>query len=173
MPTLIRLTDGRFEAAEDRFTDVPDDEPTPLGDVIVSMARFQAEGEGLLADGRAVGVRVEAGETVDALAYDLPRIAVVSLVIPKFRDGRAYSSARLLRQRYGYKGEVRAVGDVLREQALFMTRCGFDAFEPADGSAPESWAEAAGAYRHVYQRAADGRQPIYVERNSREAGHGV
>ncbi len=65
MPTLIRLIDGSFEAAEDRFTNVPDDEPTPLGDVIVSISRFQAEGEGLLADGRGVGVRVEAGETVD------------------------------------------------------------------------------------------------------------
>jgi uncharacterized protein (DUF934 family) len=173
MPTLIRLTDGRFEAAEDRFTNVPDDEPTPLGDVIVSMARFQAEGEALLADGRDIGVRVEAGEAVDALAYDLARIAVVALALPKFRDGRAYSSARLLRQRYSYRGEVRAVGDVLREQALFMTRCGFDAFEPADGSEPEAWAEAAHAFRYVYQRAADAREPIYAERNRREVGDGV
>jgi len=171
MPTLIRLTDGRFEAAEDRFTNVADDEPTPLGDVVVSMARFQAEGEALLADGRDLGVRIEAGESVDVLAYDLGRLAVVALAIPKFRDGRAYSSARLLRERYGYRGEVRAVGDVLREQALFMTRCGFDAFEPADGSTPEAWAQAAGAFRHVYQRAADGREPIFVERA--EAGHGL
>ena len=65
-------------------------------------------------------MRLEAGEEVEALAYDLPRIAIVALVFPKFRDGRHYTSARLLRERYGYSGEVRAVGDVLREQAGFM-----------------------------------------------------
>ena len=64
-----------------------------------------------------MGVRIEADEEVEALAYDLPRIAVVALEFPKFRDGRAYSAARILRERFGYQGEVRAVGDVLLEQA--------------------------------------------------------
>jgi uncharacterized protein (DUF934 family) len=171
MPKLIRLADGVFAAVDDRFTTLADDQPMPHGDVIISATRFQAEGEGLFADGRAIGVRIEAGEAVDSLAYDLPRLAVVALVFPRFRDGRAYSSARLLRERYAYKGEVRAVGDVLREQARFMVRCGFDAFEPADGSTPEAWAKAAGGFRHVYQRAADAREPTYVERE--EAGHGL
>ena len=170
MPKLIRLIDGRFVAADDRFTCVADDESVPQGDVIISQTRFQAEGEALFADGRDIGVRVEAGEAVDALAYDLPRISVVALVFPTFRDGRAFSSAALLRERYGYKGEVRAVGDVWREQARFMQRCGFDAFEPVDGSTPEAWAQASGDFRHVYQRAADALEPIYVER---EAKHGL
>ena len=89
---------------------------------------------------------------------------MVALAFPKFRDGRAYTSARLLRERFGFKGEVRAVGDVLREQAGFMVRCGFDAFEPADGSTPEDWERAAQRFRHVYQRAADGRAPAFAER---------
>jgi len=173
MPKLIRLIDGAFVAADDRFTNLADDEPLPEGDVIISLTRFQAEGEALFADGRDVGVRVEAGEVVDALAYDLPRLSVVALVFPRFRDGRAYSSARLLRERYAFKAEVRAVGDVLREQARFMQRCGFDAFEPADGSSPQAWAQASGDFRHVYQRATDAREPIYVERQDAEAGHGV
>ena len=164
MPTFISLGLGAFVLAEDPFTSVGDDQPVPPGDVIVSLARFQAEGEGLLSEGRAVGVRLESHEEVEALAYDLPRIAVVALALPKFVDGRVYSSAQLLRQRFNFKGEVRAVGDVLREQAGVMVRCGFDVFEPADGSTPADWQRATQRYRHVYQRSSDGRAPAFVER---------
>ncbi len=166
MPTLIRLTDGRFSLAEDPFTAVADDLSTPLGDVIISLTRFQAEGDRLLSEGRQVGVHIEVAEDVEALAYDLSRIAVVALDFPKFRDGRAYTSATLLRQRFRYLGEVRAVGDALREQAGFMVRCGFDAFEPADGSTPDQWARAAHRFRHVYQRSADRRTPAFAERGA-------
>ncbi|MGH6956266.1 MAG: DUF934 domain-containing protein [Caulobacteraceae bacterium] len=166
MPTLIRWTGQRAEAAEDPFTAVGDETPTPRGDVIVSLQRFQAEGARLLAEGRQVGVRLEANEAVEELEADLPRIAVVALVFPKFLQGQAYSSARILRERFGYQGEVRAVGDVLREQARFMVRCGIDAFEPADGSSPEAWTHVVGRFRHVYQRAADGLEPAFVERGA-------
>ena len=175
MPTYIRLCDGQFRRVDDRFTIVADDESVPEGDVIISWARFQAEGDALLADGRDVGVRLTADQAVEDLAYDLPRLAVVAADFPKFRDGRALTQARLLRERYRYGGEIRAVGDVLREQAGFMLRCGFDAFAPADGSGPDQWAAAAGRFRHVYQRAADDRAPIYEERAlAREGGgHGL
>jgi uncharacterized protein (DUF934 family) len=166
MPTFIRLQDKAFSLAEDPFTTVGDDQAIPPGDVIVSLTRFQGDGEGLLGEGRAVGVRLESDEAVEALAYDLPRIAVVALAFPKFGDGRAYSAARLLRERFGYKGEVRAVGDVLREQAGFMVRCGFTAFEPADGSSLEDWQRASQRFRHVYQRSTDGRPPAFVERGA-------
>jgi len=164
MPTRIRLKDGHMAPSDDPFTHVCDDEDLPPGDVILSLTRFQAEGDRLLSQGRSVGVRLEAGESVEDLAYDLPRIAVVALAFPKFRDGRQYSNARLLRERYGYRGEVRAVGDVLREQAGFMVRCGFDAFEPADGSSAQEWEAVTHRFRHVYQRAADNREPAFVER---------
>jgi uncharacterized protein (DUF934 family) len=164
MPTLIRLEAGRFTGVEDPFTSVADDQELPPGDVIVSLARFSNDGERLLGQGRAVGVRLEPADEAAALAYDLPRIAVAALAFPGYRDGRAYTSARLLRERYGFKGEVRAVGDVLREQAQFMVRCGFDAFAPADGSTPEQWAAAAHRFRHVYQRAADAKTPAFAER---------
>jgi len=164
MPTLVKWTGADAELAEDPFTAVDDDQTLPRGDVIISLTRFQSEGDQLLSEGRKIGVRIEADEAVEALAYDLPRIAVVALVFPKFRDGRAYSAARLLRQRFGYEGQVRAVGDVLREQAHFMIRCGFDAFEPADGSTPADWAHVAARFRHVYQRAADDRTPAFAER---------
>ncbi len=166
MPTLIELKDGVAQVAEDAFLHVADDQDLAGGDVIVSLSRFQAEGESLLSDGRRVGVRLEAGEAVEALAYDLSRLALVALDFPKFGDGRSFSNARLLRERYGFKGQVRAVGDVLREQAGFMVRVGFDAFEPADGASSNEWQAATLRYHHVYQRSADGRTPTFLERLS-------
>jgi uncharacterized protein (DUF934 family) len=164
MPRLIKAKGGRMVLANDAFTHVEDDQDLPGGDVILSLGRFQTDGEALLSEGRAVGVRLAAGEEVEALAYDLPRIALVALSFPKFTDGRHYSSARILRERLGFRREVRAIGDVLREQAGPMLRCGFDAFEPADGSTPEEWERAAHRFRHVYQRGTDERTPAFVER---------
>jgi uncharacterized protein (DUF934 family) len=167
MPTLIKLEDGAFVAAENLFTSVSDEDPIPTdGGLILSLARFQTYGAALLDDGRPVGVRIEPAERVEDLAYDLPRLALVAPAFPKFRDGRAYSTAALLRERLGFRGEVRAVGDVLREQAYEMVRCGFTAFEPADGSTPEQWAKATRVFRHVYQAAADERPAAFVERLS-------
>ena len=165
MPKLIKWRGGRAQETRDAFTAVADEDEIPAGDVIVSLGRFHAEGERLLTEGRRVGVRVAAGEAVESLAYDLPSLALVALEFPKFKDGRAYSAARILRERLGFTGEVRAVGDVLLEQAAFMIRCGFDAFEPADGAGAPQWSAAARRYRHVYQRASDGRQPAFVERH--------
>ena len=169
MPMLIRWTGQTAVAAEDPFTAVGDEDPIPRGDVIISLQRFQTEGERLLAEGRKVGVRIEPNEQVEEIVRDLPRLAVVALAFPKYLQGQAYSSAAVLRER-GFAGEVRAVGDVLREQARFMVRAGIDTFEPADGATPAEWSHVVGRFRHVYQRAADGREPAFAER---EANHGV
>jgi len=173
MPPLIRLAHDAFAQVDDRFTFVSDDEPAPVGDIIVTLARYLREGDGLVGDTRQVGVRVETDQSVEDLAYDLSRIPVVELSFAKFRDGRPYTSARLLRERLGYRGEVRAVGDVLREQAQFMVRCGFDAFVPADGSSADQWATAARRFRHVYQRAADAHPPAFDERATLAAEGGA
>jgi uncharacterized protein (DUF934 family) len=173
MPRLIKLSGETVGWAEDPFAFVPDEEAVPAaGEVIVTLARLLAEGDALLSSGRRVGVRIQPHEQVEDLAYDLPRLAVVELNFAKFRDGRPYSSASILRGRLDYQGEVRAIGDVLREQAQHMVRCGFDAFVPADGSSPEEWLAAAHRYRHVYQRAADDRAPIHVERDRIASGLG-
>ena len=118
-------------------------------------------------------MQLQPDEAVEGLAYDLPRLALVALTFPKFRDGRAYSAAALLRERYGFAGEVRAVGEVLREQAHFMVRCGFDAFQPSDGSTPEQWARTAFRYHHVYQVAADDRAAAFQEREAAAASRGA
>ena len=166
MPKLIELADGEARWADDAFVNVTDEDAIPeSGDVILSLARFEAEGDALLSsNSRRVGVRIESDQEIEVLAYDLPRIAVVALAFPKYRDGRAYTSARLLRERFGYQGQVRAVGDVLQEQAGFMVRCGFDAFEPNDGATPAAWTKATRRFRHVYQRAADNREVAFEQR---------
>jgi len=165
MPKLISRRGDVVQAVDDAFTTVADGESIPtVGDVIVSLARFQSEGEDLLAQGRRVGVFLAPDEAPEVLAYDLPRISVIALIFPKFRDGRPYSTAHILRETLKFSGELRAVGDVLLEQVFFMTRCGFDAFAPADGSQAEDIAVAARRYRHVYQRAADAMEPAFVRR---------
>jgi uncharacterized protein (DUF934 family) len=164
MPKLIRWRDGVAAWAEDPFTSVDDDQFVPRGEVIVSLARFQREGGDLLASGRGVGVRLAADDAAESLVLDLPRLEVVALTFPKYRDGRAYSAARVLRERLGFQGELRAVGDVLLEMGHLLVRCGFDAVEPADNTTPEQWTRVAHRYRHVYQRAADGRTPAFAER---------
>jgi uncharacterized protein (DUF934 family) len=168
MPTLIKLEAGVFAEVENEYADLDADAPIPpVGGVVLPLTRFEAEGASLLDDRRRVGVLVQPDDSVEALAYDLPRLAAVALAFPRFRDGRAYSSALLLRTRLGFQGEVRAVGEVLRDQAREMVRCGFDAFAPTDGSSAAEWAAAAGRYRHVYQTAADRRPPAYLEREGR------
>jgi uncharacterized protein (DUF934 family) len=167
MPKLFRLS-GR-DIVEDRanapFVNLADEDAAPpVGGVIVSLERFRSEGEALAAGDRPVGVRLPPEEPIENLAGDLPRLALVALEFPKFRDGRALTAATLLRERYGFTREIRAVGDVLREQAHFMVRCGFDAFEPADDSTPQTFARSAFRFHHVYQAAADDRPAAFVER---------
>ena len=96
--------------------------------------------------------------------------AVIALEFPKFNDGRAYSQARLLRERYGYRGEIRAAGKVLRDQLLFMHRCGFDAYETADQVTAEVVERSLASFSLAYQPAADGRPSVMELRHGRAAG---
>ena len=105
------------------------DAALPDGEVILPKRRWLAEREQLGSRNAPLGLHLEAGETVDDIAADLPRFALIALSFPKFSDGRAFSAARLLREKYGYAGELRAVGNVLSDQIPFMRRVGFDAFE--------------------------------------------
>jgi len=102
-------------------------------------------------------VRLQNTQSPLALAGDIDRLSLVVLDFPKFSDGRAFSQARLLRDRLGFAGEIRATGNVLRDQYLFMTRCGIDAIELPDGTAIEGFLEALREFSVWYQPAADDR----------------
>ena len=97
----------------------------------------------------------------------LDRLALIALVFPNFRDGRAYSQARLLRERYGYRGELRATGQVLRDQFVFMLRAGFDAFEVKKPGDAEAFAAALARYSVFYQVPAEGRASVMRQRLAR------
>jgi len=98
------------------------------GDVIIPLALWLEKREAFLAYAGKLGVWLDANEGPETIAGDLQRFAIIAVNFPKFGDGRGYSIARLLRERYGYKGELRAVGDVLHDHLHFMKQCGFDAF---------------------------------------------
>lgn len=141
----------------DPFTLVADDAPLPDGPALVSPARLLAEGEAIFARGHAVGVLWPNNKDVLELAPVIDRLALVALVFPKFRDGRAYTQARLLRERLGFTGELRATGNVLRDQFLLMVRCGFDALDVAKDSDAAAVEKELHTYSVFYQPTGDGR----------------
>jgi len=112
----------------------------------------------------ATAVRLEPGEDARLLIPHLDRIALIEVAFPKFRDGRGYSAARILREA-GYAGELRAQGDVLVDQIAFMRRCGFDSFAPEASLNPEAVARALSTYDQFYQKAADAAVPVWKLRH--------
>jgi uncharacterized protein (DUF934 family) len=146
--------------AEDHFQAVADDAPMPANGTIVSLARFQKDRESLLARNAPLGVRLQSSESPEALGEDVHRLSVVVLEFPKFRDGRAFSWARMLRTRIGYRGEIRASGHFLYDQLAFMARMGIDAFEVRENFTPAEFSRAMREMTDVYQPSADGKPTI-------------
>jgi uncharacterized protein (DUF934 family) len=163
------IKDGVFVA--DEWTTVADDKTLPDGPVIVSLERWKNEKTALLARDGKIGIRLKSGEEPSQIAEFLDRLDVVALEFPIYRNGRSFSYAHLLRDRYDYKGEVRAVGNVLRDQFYYMVRVGFDALEVGDNITPDIYRESIGTFTHSYQRSADD-QPRILSLRQRMAAHG-
>ena len=139
--------------------DFPDDP-----DLIAPLALWRLRKEELLARRGRSGVLLEPHEGPEQIAGDLERLALVAVNFPKFGDGRGYSTARLLRERYGYAGELRAVGDVLRDQLLFLSRAGFDAFELRADRDPQNALAAFAELSEQYQASASEPLPLFRRR---------
>ncbi len=122
---------SRFEP--DARVPVADDAALPAGAFFVSLARFRAERETLLARGTDLGILLEPADKIEEIGADLAKVGALAVRFPKFGDGRGYSTARLARERYGFKGELRAIGDVLWDQLEAYGRCGFDTLVIVDG----------------------------------------
>ncbi len=162
--TLIR----NLKVEADDYTLLADDAALPTsGKIIVSYTRWHAERDALLASGLSVGIKIP--NTVD-IATVLPEIAerpLIALDFPAFPDGRAYSQARLLAERFAYQGELRATGKaVVRDQIGFMVRCGFTSFELREGQDPAACLAAVHEFSVPYQQAADQSQPVFLRRRS-------
>jgi uncharacterized protein (DUF934 family) len=136
-------------------------EPVPHeGDVVVPLTRWANEREALRGRRGRLGVRVPNDTTAAVLDELAKEAALIEVEIPKLRDGRAYSIARLLRGRFGYRGELRAVGSVARDQLLFLARVGFDAMALASGS-PEAALSAFDEQGVLYQASSDEALPLW------------
>ena len=158
------------QVVPDRYVYVGEDEPIPdRVPVIVPAKRFLDNTDALIGRDGSLGVAWPNDRRVAELAPWLGHLALVALQFPKFRDGRAYSQARLLRETYGFGGTLRATGDVLRDQFQFLVRAGFNSFEvrkPADAGV---FAEAVRRYSVFYQASADGSVPAQRRRLQRTA----
>ncbi|SRR5579883_134927 len=146
---------------EDRYARVPDDAPIPARiPVLIPADRFLAEAAELVRRDGSLGVLWPNNRRVNELEPWLGHLALIALEFPKFKDGRAYSQARLLRERYGYRGTLRATGDVLRDQFHFLARAGFDSFDVKKPADAQVFADVLRRYSVYYQPGADGRPPV-------------
>src|SRR5271154_5849898 len=150
---------------EDRYMRISADAPIPERvPVIVPAKRFLAEADALICRDGSLGILWPNDKRVAELKPWLGHLALIALEFPKFRDGRAYSQARLLREQYGLRGTLRATGDVLRDQFQFLLRAGFDSFEVKKPADAHVFAAAADRYSVFYQPSADGRAPALRRR---------
>ena len=133
--------------------------------LLVAHAVWSARRDELIARGTPIGVRLEAHDEPASIADDLDRLALIAVQFPKFTDGRGYSIARLLRQRYGYRGPLRAVGDVLRDQLFYMLRCGFDSFAMKHDEQVDGALSAYRDFTEAYQTSVDRTVPLFARRD--------
>lgn len=134
----------------------------PAGKVLFPLAVWQARQAEILARQQPVGLLLKGSDRVEEIADEVAQFAVIAIDFPKFVDGRGYSLASLLRQRYGYTGELRAVGDVLHDQLFYMQRVGFDAFALKDGKNAElALASAFTTFSDAYQASTSQPQPRF------------
>lgn len=163
------IKDG--QPINDPFVFTDDDDPTlPDGRaVIVSLERWRKDRSNLIAHNGLVGVRLASDQLADTISGDLKYLSVVAIEFPVFSDGRGFSTARSLREQYGYTGEIRAVGHIIRDQFLFLQRCGVNAFELTEENGIEEWQKAMDEISLFYQTTVDRRVPVMSLRRRSEA----
>ena len=166
MATLIK--DGRIENdswrllsadIEVRLLDV-----SAHPDLIVPLVLWQRRREDLLARGGRLGLRLAPDEGPEAVAQDLAHFALIAVEFPEFTDGRGYSTARLLRERYGFMSELRAIGDIGRDQLFYLSRCGFNAFALKPGAHAGQALAALTDFSEGYQSSVERPQPLFRRR---------
>lgn len=136
----------------------------PAGDVIVPLGQWLAQRDALLARDGRLGVWLANTEDPAVIAGDLNHFDLVAVDFPHFTDGRGYSIARLLRERYGWRGELRAIGDVIRDVVFYLSRCGFDAFDLKAGEDVQAALSAFGDFGEAYQTSVERPQPLFRRR---------
>lgn len=157
LPRIFR--NGRI--VPDDFVFVADDAHLPDGPIIVTQKRFLAERDHLLARSAPLGVRLESAESPELLRPDLPKLGLIELRVGHFKDGRAFSWARILRTRLRFAGEIRVSGHFLLDQIAFFLRVGVDSFTLAGNWSQSEIERATGLISNVYQPSTDHRATIW------------
>jgi uncharacterized protein (DUF934 family) len=165
---MALIKDGRI-AAEDTWRTLSDDQPViGNGPVIISFERWRDHKDALGRHNGPLGIRMKSDQPPALIEDDVHRFDLIALEFPTLQDGRAFSYARLLRQRHKFKGELRAVGDVYKDQLFFMQRCGFNSFELPAGRDPDNALGALKTFSVVYAPAADDAKPAYQRREKKD-----
>lgn len=166
MPHAQIVRDGQI-LANDTLTLAEDAALPASGRILVSLARWRKENEALLGSACTIGVLIPNTEDVAGLWPELQHRPLIAVHFPAWSDGRAYSQARVLRERYGYLGEVRATGDVARDQLQFMQRCGINAFEIRADQDPALCLKSLHDFDVAYQQAADSLPNVWAARRAK------
>jgi len=152
------------EIVENNWTHLDDEAELAAGNITVSLARWQEQHETLTQHKGELGLRLEGSDPVEEIVPDLAHFSMIALNFPAFVDGRSYSIARLLRDRYNYQGEIRAQGDVLHDQLFKMEQCGFNSFELANENRLTKALAAFDVFSEYYQTTVLKPEPLYRRR---------
>ena len=157
------LKDGH--AIENSWQTVASGETTfPAGDILVSLDHWREHKAELTKHSGSVGLWIQGNEEIEAVVDTLTKMPVIAVVFPKFADGRGFSIARLLRERYDYQGEIRAIGNIIRDQLYLLQRCGFNGFELEAGIDLTEAAKSLQDFSDAYQVAVDQPVPLFKRR---------
>ena len=148
------------EVVTDRWRQIGDDEALPFGDIIVSLERLQRDADDLQQRPGGLGVLLPPGAELAPIVALLPRLQLVAISFPAFRDGRGFSLARELRERHGFTGEIRAVGHVLPDHYVFLMRCGVSTVQVEAAQDPVQWRTALQSVRTGYTADAESSEPL-------------
>jgi len=167
MPKIIkndRIVDDAWQVLKLTEGETAEAVGLPEAPTLFPLTVWQARKDELLARIATAGVWLDSSESPEALVSDLSDLSIVAVNFPKFADGRGYSTARLLRERYGYRGEIRAIGDVLHDQLYFMKRCGIDAYAVRADKDIDAALAGLNTFSDAYQAAVDQPQPLFRRR---------
>jgi uncharacterized protein (DUF934 family) len=152
------------EIVEDNWLHLDNEAELEAGNITVSLARWQEQHESLEQHGGALGLRLTGDDPLEEIVPDLAKFSLIVLNFATFTDGRCYSFARLLRDRYGFMDEIRAQGDILYDQLFYMTQCGINSFEMANQHRLSDAMSAFDAFTESYQTTVLKPKPLYRRR---------
>jgi uncharacterized protein (DUF934 family) len=161
MPQLLK--DGNVIDNSWQLVDA-DTDALPQGDILISTSQWHKQQDVLADRAGAVGVWIDSHEEIEAFADGIIALPVIAINFPKFADGRGFSLARLLRERYGYSGEIRAIGEIIRDQLFLMQRCGFNGFAFDTELDLAEASKSLQDFSDAYQVAVDQPEPLFKRR---------